>query len=137
MFACVAVPTHMYMPSQRYSQFMEKDRVLNFAITNFLFKQQAEAEQDAPIDARTLSVMQTRIQKKVEAKQRQQAVRIAIVLVVVVTMMMICDVVVDDADDDGDDDAKRQVMNSTTMRRFEAFVGSWKYKTELMTSSTK
>ena len=67
---------------------MEKDRVLNFAITNFLFKQQAEAEQDAPIDARTLSVMQTRIQKKVEAKQRQPAVRILRVIAMTTTMMM-------------------------------------------------
>ena len=39
-----------------YSQFMEKDRVLNFAITNFLFKQKVETEQDTHVDAGALLV---------------------------------------------------------------------------------
>ena len=51
-----------------YSQFMERDRVLNFAITNFLFKQRVEAEQDAHVDALALGVMQKRYCRHLEAE---------------------------------------------------------------------
>ena len=61
-----------------YSQFMEKDRVLNFAITNFLFKQHQEAEQDAHVDAGALGVMQARLQKQREsARSAQESSRVA------------------------------------------------------------